>query len=263
MLVFGLSMVALYTASGVYHALRLPPDRLCVYQKIDMSAVFCLIAGTVTPVAVVLLRGRFRPPSWPGCGRARPPGILSLWALPKPEHAVLVGIYLGMGWLGMAGVWHYYRATGWGGLRWLAGGAAFYTIGAVVELTNWPVLVPGVFRSHELVHFCDMGGTACHVVFILKYVLPYRPPVAEVREDGEAAGFAVPGRRDGRRFIACTPTHPPAMHCTGRATNRIPAESAGGPLTASRLPGIRGGTADGFRRARDTDVLLMRLARCS
>ena len=62
----------------------------------------------------------------------------------------------------------------------------------VVELANWPVLVPGVFRSHEAAHFCDMAGTACHVVFILKYVLPYRPPAAEVREDGEAAGFAVP-----------------------------------------------------------------------
>jgi hypothetical protein len=51
-----------------------------------------------------------------------------------------------------------------------------------------------VVRSHEILHIADMAGTACHIVFILKYVLPYRPPepVAEVREDGQAAGLAVP-----------------------------------------------------------------------
>ena len=99
-----------------------------------------------------------------------------------------------VGWLGMAGVWQYYRATGWGGLRWLAAGAAMYSLGAVVELANWPVIVPGVVRSHELLHVFDMAGTGCHIVFILKYVLPYRmpEPVTEVREDGEATGFAVP-----------------------------------------------------------------------
>ena len=192
-LVFGLSMVVLYAASGLFHALQLPPDRLRLYQKIDMSAIFVLIAGTVTPVAVVLLRGRFRIALLAGIWACAAVGILSLWALPKPDHAVLVCIYLGMGWLGMSGVWHYWRATGWGGLRWLAAGAAFYSLGAAVELLNWPVLVPGVIRSHELLHLFDMAGTGCHLVFVLKYVLPYQAPEAPaVREDGEAAGFAVP-----------------------------------------------------------------------
>jgi len=193
-LVFGLSMVVLYAASGLFHALKLPPDRLRLYQKIDMSAIFVLIAGTVTPVAVVLLRGRFRIALLTAIWACAAVGIVCLWALPRPNHALLVGIYLGMGWLGMAGVWQYFRATGWGGLRWLAAGAAMYSLGAVVELANWPVIVPGVVRSHELLHLFDMAGTGCHIVFILKYVLPYRAPdpVAEVREDGEAAGFAVP-----------------------------------------------------------------------
>ena len=193
-LVFGLSMVVLYAASGLFHALNLPPDRLRLYQKIDMSAIFVLIAGTVTPVAVVLLRGRFRIALLTGIWACAAVGIASLWALPKPDHAVLVATYLGMGWLGMAGVWHYWRATGWRAMRWLAGGATFYTIGAVVELANWPVLVPGVVRSHELLHLCDMLGTASHCVFILKYVLPYRQPVVngDRRQAASATGFAVP-----------------------------------------------------------------------
>ncbi len=189
-LVFGLCMIALYSASGVYHALRLPPADLRVYQRIDMSAVYLMIAGTCTPVAGILLRGRFRTILLTGVWVLALLGIASLWALPKPDHAVLVGIYLGMGWLGMAGVWHYWRANGWRGIRWALGGGLFYTVGAAVELARCPVLVPGVVRSHELVHFCDMAGTACHIVFVLKYVLPYRP--AELRQRAPAEGFALP-----------------------------------------------------------------------
>jgi len=189
-LVFGLSMIVLYSASGLYHALRLPVDQLRLYQKIDMSAIYLLIAGTCTPIAGLLLRGRFRVALLTGVWLFATVGIASLWLLPKPNHGVAVGTYLGMGWLGMAGMWHYWKATGWGGIRWAVAGALAYTLGAVVELSYWPVLVPGVVRSHELMHLCDMAGTACHIVFILKYVLPYQSP--EVLEDGEAAGFAVP-----------------------------------------------------------------------
>src|SRR4051812_40566068 len=129
-LVFGLGMIGLYSASGLFHALRLPPDELRVYQRIDMSAIYLMIAGTCTPIAGLLLRGRFRAVLLIGVWLFAAVGIGALWVRPRPDHAVLVGTYLGMGWLGMAGVWHYWRATGWGGLRWLAAGAAFYTLGA-------------------------------------------------------------------------------------------------------------------------------------
>jgi hemolysin III len=189
-LVFGLCMVVLYTASGLYHALRLPPEELRVYQRLDMSAIYLMIAGSCTPIAALLLRGPFRAVLLIGVWLFAVIGIAALWALPKPDHGVLVATYVGMGWLGMSGVRHYWKATGWGGLTWIAAGAAFYTGGAVVELANWPVLWPGVIRSHELLHFFDMAGTVCHLVFIVKYVLPYRPPV--MAEDGQAAGLAVP-----------------------------------------------------------------------
>lgn len=190
-LVFGLCMIAVYAASGLYHARRLPPAELRVYQRIDMSAIFLMIAGTCTPVAGILLRGRFRLILLTGIWLLAAIGIAALWLRPKPDHAILVGTYLGMGWLGMAGVGHYWRATGWRGIRWALGGGLFYTLGAAIELAQWPVLVPGIIRSHELLHFCDMGGTACHVVFILKYVLPYRPQ-AVVRQPESTAGFALP-----------------------------------------------------------------------
>jgi hemolysin III len=190
-LVFGLCTIAVYSASGLYHALQLPPAELRVFQRLDMSAIYLMIAGTCTPVAGILLRGRFRAILLTGVWSLALVGIGSLWVRPKPDHAVLVGTYLGMGWLGMAGVWHYWRATGWRGLSWALAGGIFYTLGAVFELARWPILVPGVIGSHELLHFCDMAGTGCHIVFISKYVLPYSL-LAESRQPEAATGFILP-----------------------------------------------------------------------
>ena len=192
-LIFGMSMIVLYSASGLYHAVKLPVENLRLYQKIDMSAVYVLIAGSCTPIAGMLMRGRFRTVLLVGEWSLAALGIASLWLLPKPNHAVMVAAYLGMGWLGMAGMWHYWKATGWYGLFWASAGAAFYTLGAVFELLNWPNLVPGVFRAHELLHVCDVAGTLCHIIFVVKYVLPFRHPEPAIAgQDGEIGEFAVP-----------------------------------------------------------------------
>jgi len=193
-LIFGGCAILLYTLSGLYHALRMPPDELRVYQRLDMSAIYLLIAGSTTPMAALLLSGWFRVALLVVQWMCAALGIASLWLLPKPDHAVLVGIYLTMGWLGAAGLWHYWRATGWRGVRWAVAGAALYTGGAVIELANWPVLWTGVIRSHELLHFFDIGGTVCHLVFIAKYCLPYRPArtARAARPIGQPAGFALP-----------------------------------------------------------------------
>jgi hemolysin III len=172
-LVFGTCMTFLYSASGLYHALRLPPEELRVYQRLDMSAIYLMIAGSCTPMMAVLLRGRFRTVLLTGQWTLATFGILALWLLPKPDHAVLVATYLGLGWLGTVGILHYWRATGWRGVSWAMAGAAFYSVGAAIELARWPILIPGVVQSHELLHFCDIGGTVCHLVFIARYVLPY------------------------------------------------------------------------------------------
>jgi hemolysin III len=192
-LLFGGCATLLYTLSGLYHALRLPPSELRVYQRLDMSAIYLMIAGSATSMAVLLLRGRFRAALVSGQWACATVGIAALWALPRPDHAVLVGTYLAMGWLGAAGLYHYWLATGWRGVRWAIGGSILYTTGAVIELAQWPVVWPGVIRSHELLHFCDIGGTACHLVFLAKYALAYRPvEVPSARPTGQQAGFALP-----------------------------------------------------------------------
>jgi predicted membrane channel-forming protein YqfA (hemolysin III family) len=140
----------------------------------------------------VLVQGRLRKLLLVGQWGFAAIGILALWMLPKPDHTVLVACYLGMAWFGCAGFAHYWRATGWQGARWLLSAIAIYTTGAAVDLAKWPVIWPGVIQWHEILHFSDIGGTICYLVFLIKYVIPYSAPVPAVEAQPE--GFAAPAQ---------------------------------------------------------------------
>ena len=171
--VFGSSMVLLYFASGLFHGLMLPRSELRLFQKFDQSAIFLLIAGTCTPIMTILLTGRRRRWLLGGVWAIAFVGISCLWLLPKMPHAATVGIYMGMGWFGLLGIRQYCQAVGWRGISWALAGAALYTLGAIFELSKWPVIWPGVIQAHEMLHVTDMAATYCHVVFIMRYVIVY------------------------------------------------------------------------------------------
>ena len=187
--VYGVSMILLYLASGVFHAVPYTrtanPSEFRFFQLLDQSAILVIIAGTNTPCMYVLLdrrrRGRYLRMIWL-CAVV---GIACLWLLPKPPHAVIVGICLGMGWLGLAPVVSYYRVVGWRAMNWMWLGAAAYTSGAVCELLEWPVLStsPVRFGYHEIFHLCDIAGTLAFFLFITRHVIPFEraiDPACEV-----------------------------------------------------------------------------------
>jgi hemolysin III len=175
-MIFGMSMIALYASSGLFHALLLSPDQLLFFQKLDQSCIYGLIAGTYTPIMLILLRGWFRTFLLSTMWIFVLIGVVFQWFFPKPPYEVTVSIYIAMGWLGLLGAWQYYRAVGWKALRVALVGGLLYTAGAVCEILQWPVVWPGVFQWHETLHLADMSATFCHFIFIMKYVLPYQHP---------------------------------------------------------------------------------------
>jgi hemolysin III len=180
-LVYGLSMVALYSASATFHGLNYESEeQKRFFQKIDQSCIYTLIAGSYTPPFAILLSGAWR--HW--CLRViwalALAGVTAQWLLPKPPYPVVVSIYLLMGWVGLVPLVRLYQAVGWRAMMWVWLGAAFYTGGAVCDLLKWPVLVPGWVASHEMLHFCDTAGSITFFIFITRYVLPYRVPEKEV-----------------------------------------------------------------------------------
>jgi hemolysin III len=168
-------MVLLYTASGTFHGLHYEtPEERRFFQKLDQSAVYFLIAGSVTPAIWILLEGAWR--KWFLCvmWALACAGVACMWLLPKAPHAAIVGFYLGLGWLCVIPTPMYYRAVGWRAMNWVWVGAAFYTAGAIFDLAHWPVIVPGVLQWHEVLHLCDIGGSLAFFLFTVRYVLTYQ-----------------------------------------------------------------------------------------
>jgi hemolysin III len=176
---FGLSMTLLYGASGLYHAFPDVPPYLNYFRLIDHSAIYILIAGTYTPVCVVLLRGRLRIWTLVMMWGLAVVGIACKWiyGLPAPNTSdhywLTAGLYVAMGWLGLIPVAQLVKAVGYRGMAWGLLGGLLYTVGALFDVIKWPIPWPGVLGHHEVLHLCDMAATAVHIYFLIRYVLPY------------------------------------------------------------------------------------------
>ncbi len=187
---YGLSMVLLYFASGTFHGLLylqtysdgspLRADAvgsLWVFQRLDKSAIFLLIAGSYVPVFAYVLTGIWQKACFAAVAIITAIGVGSVWFAPKLPHPALVSIYIGMGLTGLCPFPIYLRAVGWRGMKWVAGTAVTYIGGGVVDVVKWPTLVPGWFGPHEFLHVADMAGTFCHFSFVVLYIIS-RPPAS-------------------------------------------------------------------------------------
>jgi hypothetical protein len=81
-------------------------------------------------------------------------------------------IYLAMGWGSLFCYRELARTYSHRTLLFLPLGGVFYSVGALINLAKWPVLSPGFLASHELFHLFVIGGSACHVVFMMQVVIP-------------------------------------------------------------------------------------------
>jgi hemolysin III len=168
--IFGFSLVALYTASSLYHLLPLSPAGVARLRRLDHVAIFVLIAGTYTPFCLLALGGAWR---W---------GLLSLiWGLALcgvllkvlwmgAPRWLSVALYLGMGWVAVVAAPVLLRSLPTGGIAWVLTGGLVYSAGALIYGFKRPNLIPGAFGFHELWHLFVVAGSACHFWAVLRYV---------------------------------------------------------------------------------------------
>lgn len=179
-LVFGLTLLACYGGSALYHGARATPDRLRWLATVDYIGIYLLIAGTVTPVALVVLEGRWRWGSLALAWLLAACGIglrLTVHSLPL---MVTTGLYLAMGWGVLTCYFELARALPPRAMNLALLGGFFYSAGAVLNVLHWPVLWPGVVGPHEVFHVFVLAGSTAHVLFALTVVAPYRRAPAEV-----------------------------------------------------------------------------------
>lgn len=161
--VFAATMVLLYLASTLYHALPVGRAKN-VFRVIEHSAIFLLIAGTYTPFMLGVLRG-----PWGGSMLALVWGIavagVLLKALNRLTHPILTpGLYLLMGWLIVIAAEPLSERVPEAGLLWLVAGGLAYTVGVVFF-----ALGSRLRYGHFIWHLFVMAGTACHYFAVLGY----------------------------------------------------------------------------------------------
>lgn len=173
--IYGGSMIALYLASSVMHGAKVGERWLRRLRLIDHAAIFLLIAGTYTPVTLVLLRAEEPAWGWSIFGVAWGFALLGivfkLFWFEAPRWLSTM-MYVAMGWMAVVAIVPMLRAMPWSGISWLLIGGLFYSVGALVYATKWPNPWPRVFGYHEIWHLFVLAGSASHFVLMLRYVLP-------------------------------------------------------------------------------------------
>jgi hemolysin III len=171
--VFGLSLAACYLASTLYHGLRVGKDRIELFDRLDHVGIHLLIAGSYTPVAWNMLRGRWRWGTLGAVWASTALGSALLLAKMRPPLPVATCEYLMLGWGSLFCYFEIARVLSHRPLRPLLAGGVFYSVGAVLNVMHWPVLWPGVFGPHEIFHVWVMAGSLSHFWFMLTVVVPF------------------------------------------------------------------------------------------
>ncbi len=170
--IFGVTMVLLYTVSTLYHLMCATNVRTKrVWQILDHVAIYLLIAGTYTPVALIVL-----PPAWGWTIFGLIWGGALLGIILKATQVRVAGwvstmLYVGMGWLLLIAFVPLIESLRGAGLLWLILGGVFYTVGVVffalekfVPRTKW-------FGMHEVFHVFVMCGSFAHFWVMFRYVV--------------------------------------------------------------------------------------------
>ena len=166
------SMILLYGASATYHSVDLTGKSLRVFRKLDHMMIFVLIAGSYTPVCLIVLGGKLGYTLLALVWGIAAVGMIvkACWiTCPKWFSSV---IYIGMGWLcvlAFVPIFHNLPRAGFG---WLLAGGIIYTIGGVIYALKLPIFNSKHknFGSHEIFHLFVMGGSFCHYMMMYGYV---------------------------------------------------------------------------------------------
>lgn len=170
--IFMCSMILLYGASTMYHSVNVSDKILKVFRKIDHMMIFVLIAGSYTPVCLIVLGGREGYTLLSVVWGVAAVGMLikACWVTcPKWFSSI---IYIAMGWICLAVFGTLWDTLPRGAFLWLLAGGIIYTAGGVIYALKLPIFNSRhkYFGSHEIFHLFVMGGSVCHFVFMYLYV---------------------------------------------------------------------------------------------
>jgi hemolysin III len=170
--VYAASVTAMFGVSALYHRVTWTPPARRRMRRLDHATIFLLIAGTYTPVGLLVLKGTLAAVVLAVVWGGAVAGIALELAWTRAPRWLGGTVYLALGWVAVVAMPELFARLGVaGGLLLVAGGLA-YSAGAAVYALRRPDPAPAVFGYHEVFHLLVVAGVAAHFLAISRFVLP-------------------------------------------------------------------------------------------
>jgi hemolysin III len=170
--VYAVTLVGMFGASALYHRGTWQPAMAKRLLQLDHTAIFLLIAGTYTPIALIAMDGTERAATLTAVWAIAAAGIVFEWMPVPAPRGYVTTVYLCLGWIGIFSFVPLYDATGWAGVLLVAGGGLCYTVGAIMHAARKPDPWPETFGYHEIFHVLVIVAALMHYCAIAFLVLP-------------------------------------------------------------------------------------------
>lgn len=171
-IIFGLSMIFLYSTSCIYHFIDSSKKKAkVIMRKLDHIMIFVLISGTYTPICLLVLDKNVGYKLLAVVWSITIIGaFIKIFWIDAPRW-VSAGLYLGMGWLSVFVFVPLVKSMAVGGIVWLVLGGLMYTIGGVIYGLKKPNIDKPWFGFHELFHIFVLAGTFCHFIMMYFFIV--------------------------------------------------------------------------------------------
>jgi hemolysin III len=172
-LIFIISMICLYGASTVYHTFDISEKVNTLFRKVDHAMIFVMIAGSYTPICIIVLPRQIGLPLLATVWGITILGTIFKLCWINCPHWLSSAMYIGMGWLVVLAFSVIIKNLSSAAFFWLLFGGIIYTIGGIIYALKLPLLQKfhwKNFGNHELFHCFVMLGSLCHFILVYHYL---------------------------------------------------------------------------------------------
>jgi hemolysin III len=174
--VYAVGLVALFGVSGMYHRGNWSERGRHLMQRLDHGTIFVMIAGSYTPLCLLVLHGWVAAAmlviAWSGAVAGF---VLSFAGRGRGSRIARGALYIAMGWISVVAGPQLLDGLSLGQLVLIVVGGVLFTVGAIFLATNWPDPFPRVFGYHEVWHVLVVVAVVCHFVAISSVVAAPKP----------------------------------------------------------------------------------------
>lgn len=168
--IYAVGLIALFGVSGWYHRGRWGPAARLRMKRLDHATIFVMIAGTYTPLCLLVLRGWVATALLISVWTGAVAGMFLAWQTGYRLGLVRNTLYISMGWVSLVAAPQLAARLDPEDLALIAIGGVLFTIGAIILATRWPNPLPRVLGYHEVWHLLVVAAVVCHGIAIASVI---------------------------------------------------------------------------------------------